>query len=458
MKRIKSSITLTRLIAMLALVLAIIGLVAIQPARMQEGSLAQSRTSYLLEEAYVPNQVIVALNPGFDIATVAAMYGLNPVPISQTGLAPITYLMQIADGSTVEQKVAQLSADTLRIDFAEPNFRLSAPEAARPSWTVGDSYSPVMAGRKSVNAQWARGTIRLAEAHQITRGTAMVNGQPTPVVVAVLDTGIDFNHPAFAGRLVQGYDFIGRDNDPSEEGNPQIGPYGHGTHVAGIIAMVAPEAKIMPLRVLNVQGRTDAFIVAEAVEYAVAHGAKVLNLSLSTQHVTQAIHKSFYDYLEGEDDDADGGTIPLNGAVAVVAAGNSGTTAMEFPAAVSQIHERSGREVIPIAASNYNDVLSIFSTRGSWVAMMSPGERIISPVPYNHYGNWSGTSMAAPFVAGTIALVRAVNPLAEPEDVKNHVRNRAVLIPGQMRRLDAMNAVSNPIPLDDRALPVKSGR
>ncbi len=457
MIRIKSSITLTRLVALVSLVLAI-GLVASQPARMQDGSETQSRTAYLLEEPYVANQVIVALNPGFDIAMVAAMYGLNPVPVSQTGLAPVTYLMQIADGATVEQKVAQLSADTLRIDFAEPNFRLSAPEAARPTWSVGDSYSPVAAGRKSYNAQWARGAIRLNEAQQVTRGTAIVNGQPTPIVVAVLDTGIDFNHPAFAGRLVQGYDFIGRDNDPSEEGNPQIGPYGHGTHVAGIIAMVAPEAKIMPLRVLNVQGRTDAFIVAEAVEYAVAHGAKVLNLSLSTTNVTQAIHKAFYDYLEGEDEER-GGLIPLNGAVAVVAAGNSGTTAMEFPAAVSQIHERSGREVIAVAASNSNDILSIFSTRGSWVAVMAPGERIVSTVAYNHYGNWSGTSMAAPVVAGTIALVRAVNPLAEPEDVKNHVRNRAVFISGQMRRLDAMNAVSNPIPLDDdRTMPVKSRR
>ena len=454
MIRIKSSITLTRLVALVALVLAI-GLVAIQPARMEEGSDTQSRITYLLEEPYVPNQVIVALTPGFDIAMVAAMYGLNPVPVSQTGAIPPSYLMQITDGSTVEQKVAQLSADTLRIEFAEPNFTLSAPEAARPTWSVGDSYGMVPAGRKAYNGQWAIGKVRLAEAHQVTRGTAMVNGQPTPVVVAVLDTGIDFNHPAFAGRLVPGYDFIGQDNDPSEEGNPQIGPYGHGTHVAGIIAMVAPEAKIMPLRVLNVQGRTNSFIVARAVEYAVAHGAKVLNLSFSTANETHAIQKSFYDYLEGEDDD-DGGDLPLNGAVAVVAAGNTGTTTFQYPAAIAYLEDRDGREVLPVAASNSTDVLSTFSSRGQWVFVMAPGERITSTVPYNRYGNWSGTSMAAPVVAGTVALVRAVNPLAEPEDVRDHVRSRAVSIPGQMRRLDAMNAVS--LPVDDRKFPARSKR
>ncbi|MBC7911121.1 MAG: S8 family serine peptidase [Pyrinomonadaceae bacterium] len=458
MIRIKSRNTLTRLIALVALVLAI-GLVAIQPARMQDGSDAQSRITYLVEEAYVPNQVIVALMPNFDIATVAAMYGLNPVPISQTGAVPPSYLMQIADGSTVEQKVAQLSADTLRIDFAEPNFRLSAPEAARPTWSVGDSYSPVAAGRKASNGQWARGVIRLDEAHQVTRGTAMVNGQPTPVVVAVLDTGIDFNHPAFAGRLVPGYDFIGQDNDPSEEGNPQIGPFGHGTHVAGIIAMVAPEAKIMPLRVLNVQGRTDAFIVARAVEYAVAHGAHVINLSLSTSNETGVIHDAFYDFLEGQEE-LDGGNLPLNGAVAVVAAGNTGTTAYQYPAAIAFLEpNRIGREVIPVAASNSSDVLSIFSSRGPWVFVMAPGERIISPAPYNRYANWSGTSMAAPIVAGEAALVRAVNPLAEAKDIQDHIFARTVNIPGQIRRVDVMLAVSNPIPLDtDRALPVKSRR
>ena len=74
-------------------------------------------------------------------------------------------------------------------------------------------------------------------------------------MIAVLDTGVDLNHPAFAGKLVQGKDFVDNDDDPSEVGTLRINPtYGHGTHVAGIIALMAPTAKIMPIRVLDQNG------------------------------------------------------------------------------------------------------------------------------------------------------------------------------------------------------------
>lgn len=437
--------TLTKLIALLSLLLTV-GLIINQPAARMQEILIQSDSVTLDNEPYVAGQVIVGLNEGFTIDQIAAMYGLDPVPVSQIGLPP-SYLMRIIDGSTVEQKVAQLAADLLRVDYAEPNFKVSAPEASRPTWSVGDSFAPVAAGRKSSGGQWAKSTIRLDEAHQVTRGAG--------IVVAVLDTGVDFNHPLFAGRIAPGgYDFIGQDNDPSEEGNTDVGPFGHGTHVAGLILMVAPEAKIMPIRVLNVQGRTDAFTVARAVEHAIAQGADVVNLSISSPNSLQVVQKVFYELLDGPDEEEG---MPLVGAVAVVAAGNTGGAAFEYPAAVSRLN-RDGRCVLSIAASNRDDVLASFSTRGSWVSVMAPGERIIGPVPFNRYGNWSGTSMAAPLAAGQAALVRARNPLAEPKDVVSHIKSNSVSIPGQMRRIDVMRSLINIIPPDDRMQEIKTKR
>jgi hypothetical protein len=314
-----------RALSFLLLALAI-GLVAVPPALMQENS---SRSERLLggddgAEEYIDGQVIVQLKPGFQIATVATMYGLDPNPIGALTVdddPPVTnYLMHIVDGSTVPQKVAQMAPDTLRILIVEPHFIHSAPEAARPSWSVGDSYSPVAAGRKTYNGQWSRTTIKLEEAHQISRGATTAN-PPVPVVVAVLDTGIDLSHPMFAGRLVPGYDFVDGDDNPSEEGRPEIGPFGHGTHVAGIIAMVAPAAKIMPIRVLGTNGRGTAFTLALGVKFAVEHGADVINMSVSTPNEMEVVQDVFYHELEGPEDFPPGS---MPGAVAVVAAGNSG--------------------------------------------------------------------------------------------------------------------------------------
>lgn len=440
---------MTRWLALLALVLAVGLIVGQPPAKMQRAADSQPLTVTLDNEPYLPDQVVVQLYPNYDIATVAAMHGLDPVPITQLTVGDpaeelvTSYLMRIADGMTPEQKSAQLTADTLRVFIGEPNFKYAAPEAARPSWSVGDSFLAVAAGRKSYNGQWSRNVIRLNEAHQITQGMSSQG----PVIVAVLDTGIDLNHPAFAGRLVPGHDFVDGDNDPSEEGDPQMGPYGHGTHVAGLIAMVAPEAKIMPLRVLGADGRGNAFSLATAIKYAVDNGADVINLSLSTTSPMEVVQDVFYHELSDKDDVPPG---TMSGAVAVVAAGNSGTTTMEYPAGVVTTG-RPGREVLAVAASDYNDQLTVFSTRGSWVTVMAPGIRMISSVPHSRYGNWAGTSMAAPLVAGEVALVRAVYPGADPKDIRNHIRDMAVSITGQRPRIDIMRALTTPP--DDRMLP-----
>ena len=103
-------------------------------------------------------------------------------------------------------------------------------------------------------------------------------------MVAVLDTGIDLTHPAFAGRLVpvvDRWDFVDGDNDPSEVGALHINPvYGHGTHVAGIVSLVVPDAKIMPIRILKPDGSGELWRITAGLIWAANHGADIANLSI----------------------------------------------------------------------------------------------------------------------------------------------------------------------------------
>lgn|GEM_PF-4547002 len=294
--------------------------------------------------------------------------------------------------------------------------------------------------------------IRLPAAHTVTRGAG--------VTVAVLDTGVDSSHPTLAGRLVAGYDFVDLDSDPSEVGShDQDLVYGHGTHVAGLVALAAPEAKIMPVRVLDQAGMGNIWVLAEALAFAVDpdgnpatdDGADVINLSLGTNRPTELLAEivttvtcanNSNDDDDDDDDDNNNGCPAAGGrgAVVVAAAGNSGTDALEYPAAEGVAGS------LAIAASTPTDTLVDFSTRGSWVDVAAPGENILSSVPGGELGVWSGTSMAAPLVAGEAALVRAISPDLSAAEVADHVIATAAPIAGPVsRRIDAAAAVGLPL-------------
>src|SRR5947199_130270 len=162
------------------------------------------------------------------------------------------------------------------------------PERGGISWSGGISWTGGGDAGGYV-AQWAPQMIRLGAAHNVTRGAG--------VKVAILDTGFDVTHPALAGHMLPGYDFVDNDNDPSEVGDVQHGPYGHGTHVAGLVALTAPAAKIIPIRVLAPDGVGNIWVLAEALAYAIDpdgnpntdDGAHVINMSLSTPRRTNLL-------------------------------------------------------------------------------------------------------------------------------------------------------------------------
>ena len=391
---------------------------------------------------YVPKEVVVKLNQASDLPAVAARHKLDPVPLDQFGSRPI-YRLRINDNVGPPQRAAQLLNDPEgRVAYAEPNYETRVPEGQGVTWSDGG-------GSSGYAEPWFKDKIRLTAAHSKTRGAN--------VTVAVLDTGVDASHPELAkpGRLVQGKDFVDMDDDPSEVGGYGQKPsYGHGTHVAGLIALVAPDAKIMPVRVLDVNGGGNVWVLAEALAFAVDpdnnpatnDGADVINLSLSTKRPTQLLAAIVGDATscgsdddgggddgdddDGDDGDDDGGCLASSrrGVVVVAAAGNTGTTTREYPAG------EGVAGVLAVAASTRSDGLAAFSTRGSWVRIAAPGVDIMSSIPQGMYGAWSGTSMAAPLAAGEVALIRAAYPNLKATEVADRVVRTATSINASVRR------------------------
>jgi thermitase len=383
-------------------------------------------------ETFVPNEVVVYLRNAADLPAVAAAYRLNPAPLDQFGTRSI-YRLRIADGVTPPNKATALSSDA-RVIAAEPNYLGQTPEGrAKSIWAGGDSSG-------EYTAQWAPAKIGLPEAHQSNRGGS--------TVVAILDTGVDPAHPQLGGRLTGGYDFVHLDNDPREE-QPAAQAYGHGTHVAGLVALAAPEARIMPVRMLDPNGIGNLWVTIEALAYAANpdgdvstdDGADVINLSFSFLRRSTLLETIVREVTCEDDDDDDDTTCVYGkrGAVVVAAAGNNGSTTPEYPAA----------EAVPgllsVAATTQSDTLASFSNRGAWVNISAPGAQIISSVPSNGYGTWSGTSMSAPLVAGVAALVRTSDSSLSPAIVAIQLMATAKPISGAPPRLDAAAALRPPV-------------
>jgi subtilisin family serine protease len=282
-------------------------------------------------------------------------------------------------------------------------------------------------------------------------------------VVAVIDTGVDPSHPVLYPVLLQGYDFTRNQPGASEwldvtgmqsgytdtnasnqqpgyvqqstaavldqstaavlDGSPYVA-FGHGTMTSGLIHLVAPKAKLLPLKAFSANGTGYLSNIVAALYYAVQNQANVVNMSFDLTSTSPALsHVVSYANKAG--------------VVLVAAAGNEDTSAPVYPAAMNS-------SVVGIASTTDWDARSSFSNYGStdvWIA--APGEYVISTYPGGTYGSESGTSFSSPLVAGTVALMLSAKQPLSQSQAANALSHAVVLTPDLNHgRLDAYQAVS----------------
>ncbi|MFV8828034.1 S8 family peptidase [Alkalihalobacterium sp. APHAB7] len=277
------------------------------------------------------------------------------------------------------------------IEFVEPNF-VFTKQATRTVVPNDEFFQPY---------QWNLSQIQAEEGWKVTDGSE-------ETTIAVLDTGVDPNHQDLKEKVLEGFNAF----DGTSNSNDQ---HGHGTHVAGIaaaltnnvtgIAGVAWQNNILPVKVLNENGEGSSFEVARGIRWAVDNGAQVINMSLGDYHNSYILHDAIK-YAHQND------------VVLIAASGNDNTNEPMYPADYA--------EVLTVAATDDKRERAFFSNYGNHIDVAAPGEHIPSLFPNNNYVIMSGTSMAAPHVAGLAGLIRSINPELSNEDVYDLITATAI--------------------------------
>ena len=319
------------------------------------------------------------------------------------------YKVKTSKGINIKNAVEEYKKDP-NVEYAQPNYRYKKDQIPN------DTY---------YNDLWGMAKIQAPQAWDINTGSS-------DVVVAVIDTGVDYNHEDLAANMwtnvgevpgngidddgngyiddTKGWDFFNNDNDPFDD-------HSHGTHVSGTVAGVANNAKgvagvswnsrIMALKFLSGSGYGYSSDAAVATRYAADNGAKVINNSWGA-YGSPYEDQTLSDALDYAHDN--------HNVVIVNAAGNSyGDVYKATPA--------NNNNVIAVAATNSADSRASFSNYGQKIDVAAPGVYVKSSIPGNSYANFSGTSMASPHVAGLAALLLSAEPTLNNEEVRQILKS-----------------------------------
>ena len=406
------------------------------------------------------NQLLLRAAPA-EVERIAAQYGLTVVAGSDDALGHLSVVE--GPGSMTPEMVLELLAGDPAVEGLEP-VRLAALTPAAAAAASDVAADLVKTGELAAPCSGSAAAWSGYADQEAARLIAAADGQLLSrdcgaATVAVIDTGVDPGHPVFEGALVPGYDFLldvaglasewnnleqsvqviveqsvqvivegdGEivvldgtvapiaDPDVAAElqGLPLPPYFGHGTMVAGLVRLVAPAARILPLRVFGGDGRGHLFDIVRAVYFAVDHGADVINMSFSISESSSELQRAVR-YARD------------HGVVCVAAAGNGGERAHVYPATLS--------DAVGVAATDLEDRLAEFSNRGSQlVELAAPGTGVISAYPGGLFGAGWGTSFAAPLVSGSLALIEAAHPEPDAPAVHrqvNALNQGSVALPG----------------------------
>ncbi|WP_271190382.1 S8 family serine peptidase, partial [Dactylosporangium matsuzakiense] len=341
--------------------------------------------------SFDPHSVLVQFKPGASAASTDRAVTSRNAKVA--GAVAGTRFTRVTTAGAATDLARELGKDP-SVASVSLNYRRQASTTPNdPGYTYGD--------------QSYLNTVRMPLAWDRSTGSA-------DQIIAVVDTGVDGQHPDLAGRVLAGYNAITR---TAIAAGANSDDYGHGSMVAGIaaadtnngigVAGVDWNARILPVKVLDQDGNGYDADIAAGIVWAADHGAKVINLSLGGPGDTPILH--------------DAVTYATNkGSLLVVAAGNSADSEPQYPAAYP--------EVLAVAATDANGKLTDFSTYGDWVDVAAPGFGIVSTsVPQNGYEYFigDGTSFAAPIVSGVAALMRSNNPALTPAQLLATIKGTA---------------------------------
>lgn len=308
----------------------------------------------------------------------------------------VTVFVSIAltAAGTISPYIITLSTNKLTEEFQNRSTGVSASTQIRKfDSEINKAEDPLFKSQWSINYTQSSKVWPLVD-------------QKKGIKVAVVDTGVDYNHPDLKNRVLKnlGYDFYNGDKDPMDDG-------WHGTHVAGIIAAESEngigisgitgslDIKIIPVKVMNGMGQGPSGIIAQGIKYSVDKGADIINLSITFDVKDELIEDAIrYSWNKG--------------VFVVVASGNNNNNC-DYSSPTSDFG------AFTVASINEKSERSYFSSFGTSVKVAAPGESILSTVPGGGYANKDGTSMAAPMVSGIAAILKAENPKLTPDELTN---------------------------------------
>ncbi len=413
-------------------------------AVLQSSALPIAVQSVEVSTEYAPDRLIVRYNPDRPRAE-SSMMSIQSATNTQAGTSVVK---DLSDAGIPGMQVVQVTTNTLDaameayknspdVLYVEPDYKISLSPIEKTgkvadvdTMSINSAAYPNDPGYQYLWGLHNTGQAPfygMADADiDAPEAWGITTGSPN-VVVAVVDTGVDYNHPDLAANIwqnsgeiingvdddgngyiddVRGWNFVSKNNDPMDDN-------GHGTHCAGTIAAVgnngigvtgtAWNVKIMPLKFLNAQGSGYVSDAISAILYANRKGAAVISNSWSGTGYTQSLKDA----------------IDASSAVVVCAAGNSGANsdiAPQYPAAFTSSN------ILSVAATDYNDKLASFSNYGpNSVDLAAPGVSIYSTSKSGTYQYLSGTSMATPHVSGVAALIKSQNPSMSATQIRSRI-------------------------------------